>query len=159
MTNYFVTRHKKHFLPLDPDAVESKYGIDNFVVEGSMHPHILLRSAKTYDTRVVRELTEELEEDMQGIASVAVLVAGVGGDFEVYSGSWNGEDWNWPKMKDIDAAKTRCVSLMQLDDVDLLDVAEIATNLTMLKPGEEKNSNGVSSSLPKIEESTSVSLA
>ena len=152
---YFVSRHTKQYLPLDPDAVVQEFGdLESFEIEGREHPHIIIQSAKSFHTRTVRKLSEDLDEDLQGLAAVAVLVQGIGGNFAFYAGSWDGQNWDWPKLDSAKDAQRRIESLMQLDDVDLVAIAEAAASISMLKPEVEGNSKGASNSLPKAEAST-----
>lgn len=157
---YFVTRHTRHYLPLDPGQVIAKYGsLDAFEVEGPSHPHLVIRSAQSHHTRTARLLAADLPDDMKGLAAIATLVTGIGGDFELYAGAWDGQGWNWPHLEAANDAKRRCESLMCLDDVDLVEVAEVASQLAMLSPSEEENFTKGLSSLQKAEASTSADLA
>jgi len=153
--SYFVTRHTRHYLPLDPGAVVARCGtLDAFEVEGPLHPHLVIRSAQSHHTRAARNLADELDEDMKGLSAIAVLVTGIGGDFGLYAGSWDGDGWDWPSLEEVKDARRRCLSLMFLDDVDLVKVAEVASTLAMLSPEEEANFSKASSSSPKAEAST-----
>lgn len=147
--SFYAKRRIKHYLPLDPDAVERRYGsLEAFTPRCSDHPHVILRSARSIDTTSARQLADSLKDTYQGMAMVSVLVRGIGGDFTLYSGEWDGAGWEWPKLVDKDSAMVRVTSLMQLDDEDILAVAEQANALTGLTSGEEKNSPRAPDSSP-----------
>ena len=108
---------------------------------------------------MVRQLSDDLDDDLKGLSAIAVLVKGIGGDFDLYAGSWDGADWDWPDLDDVKDAKRRCLSLMFLDDVDLVAAAQEAHVIAMLSPKEEANFKKVSSSLPREEVNTLAALA
>ena len=134
--SYFKSRRIKVYMPLDEGADFP----EGFEVEGHSHPHLILRLAKTKDAMVARALAEELPEDYKNFVALTVLVRGIGGDWGLYVGEFNGsESWDWPKLTGVDAARARIDSIFQLDELDVILLMEEAQALSTLGARTAKN--------------------
>ncbi len=133
-TSYFKSRRIKVYMPLDEGADFP----EGFEVEGHSHPHLVLRLAKTKDAMVARSLATELPEDYKNFVALTVLVRGIGGDWDLYVGEFDGS-WDWPKLTGVDAARARIDSIFQLDELDVIQLMEEAQALSTLGARTAKN--------------------
>jgi len=156
--SYITKRKSRHWLPVDEDAVTERFGsADNFPAEDpKVHPHLVMRSVQAGHAHEMDEVSADLPDELKTIASATVVVTGIGGDFGLYAGSWDGEGWDWPKrVKSKDDVDRRLASLLQLDRDDFKGLAEAVNRLAKVSGREEGNSPEGSSSSPMDGASTS----
>lgn len=131
---FFQKRSIRVYLPVDPDAVS-----DDFIERDGAHPYVSVRVARAKHTVMARALDPDLKEQYRPFMSLAVTVRGIGGDFKLYAGEYDGEHWEWPKIVDAATATTRIETLLQLDEVDLVTVMRKNNSLMTLSDDEAGN--------------------